>query len=66
MGQGHLQVRKSVQGGRTTVTVEPLDGVRRVDELARLLGGEQGSGENREAQLAYASRLLAEGNGKGI
>ncbi len=70
MGQGHLQVRKSVHGGRTTVTVEPLDGVRRVDELARLLGGEQGSGENRAAQVAYAKQLLAEGNvggkGKGI
>ncbi len=65
MGQGHLHVRKSVHDGRTTVTVEPLDGVRRVDELARLLGGEQGSGENRLAQVAYARQLLTEGNGEG-
>ncbi len=66
MGEGHLQVRKSVHDGRTTVTVEPLEGVRRVEELARLLGGEQGSGEDRKAQLAYAKQLLSEARGKGI
>ncbi len=66
MGDGHLQVRKSVRNERTTVTVEPLEGQRRVDELARLLGGERGSKDNRDAQLAYARQLLFEGKGKGI
>ncbi len=61
LGDGHLRVHKSVSEGRTTVSVEPLEGISRVEELARLLGGHPGSGENRDAQVAYARQLLAEG-----
>ncbi len=61
MGGAHLRVHKAVHRGRTTVSVEVLEGPRRVEELARLLGGEKGSGENREAQMAYARQLLIEG-----
>ncbi len=61
LGESHLRVHKAVSQGRTTVSVEPLKGTRRVDELARLLGGDSGTGENRDAQVAYARQLLAEG-----
>lgn len=37
----HLRVEKSVQGGKTRTTVEILDETGRVEELARMLGGEQ-------------------------
>ena len=39
-GQHHLCVRKSVQEGRTTTTITPLDSVARATEIARMLGGE--------------------------
>ena len=65
MGEGHLRVHKSVSQGRTTVSVEMLEGSPRVEELARLLGGEAGSGQNRQAQVAYARQLLAEGAASG-
>lgn len=61
LGESHLRVHKAVSQGRTTVSVEPLEGAARVQELARLLGGESGAGENRDAQVAYARQLLAEG-----
>jgi len=61
LGDGHLRVHKSVSQGRTTVSVETLADSRRVEELARLLGGDSGSGVNREAQVAYARQLLSEG-----
>jgi len=61
VGDSHLRVHKGLFEDRTTVSVEPLTGARRVDELARLLGGESGAGKNREAQVAYARQLLDEG-----
>ncbi len=63
MGESHMKVEKSIDEGRTSVTVNPLLGQARVDELARLLGGQQGAGENRDPQVAYARQLLAEGGG---
>jgi DNA repair protein RecN (Recombination protein N) len=37
----HLRVSKRRSGGRTTVGVESLDGAPRVEELARMLAGEE-------------------------
>jgi DNA repair protein RecN (Recombination protein N) len=36
----HFEIEKRVDGGRTHTTVRRLDGQGRVDELARMLGGE--------------------------
>ena len=36
----HFQIEKTVEGGRTRTTVVRLDEGRRVEELARMLGGE--------------------------
>ncbi len=55
-GRHHLKVVKRTRENRTTVGVEALDGAARLDEVARLLGGE-GAGE-RERQRAYAAELL--------
>ena len=41
MGDHHLRIAKSVQGGRSFTAVSPMDRARRVDEIARLLSGEQ-------------------------
>lgn len=57
-GQDHLKVAKHVSGGRTSVSVRKLDGEARIEEVARLLGGETGSGGDRDAQRAYARQLL--------
>jgi len=40
-GDRHLVVSKSVSGGRTRAEVLPVDGERRVAEIARMLGGEK-------------------------
>ncbi len=61
LGHSHLRVHKSIEEGRTTVSVETLAGSRRVDELARLLGGESNLGDSRDAQVAYAKQLLSQG-----
>lgn len=37
----HLRVEKSIRGGKTRTRVEALDEGSRIDELARMLGGEQ-------------------------
>jgi len=39
MADHHYGIRKSTVGGRTTTTVEPLESIGRVEELARMLGG---------------------------
>lgn len=41
MGDHHLRIAKSVQGGRSFTAVSPMDRMHRVDEIARLLSGEQ-------------------------
>jgi DNA repair protein RecN (Recombination protein N) len=51
----HLAVRKQVRGGRTKTEIEALDGRRRIDELARMLGGRQITPTSRK----HAAELLA-------
>ena len=41
MAGHHLQVLKQVSGGRTTTRIEPIDGERRVAEVARMLAGDR-------------------------
>ncbi len=54
-----IVVSKSQRGGRTTVAVEPVDGPRRVDEIARMLSGQERS----ETARRHAGELLAERSG---
>lgn len=54
-GAHHWRVSKSVKAGQTLSRVEPLDHEGRVDELARMLAGDQISDAAREA----ARELLA-------
>ena len=58
-GSDHLKVGKAVRGGRTVLTVRPLDPDGRLEEIARLLGGDGGG--DRQSQLAYAGQLLGPG-----
>jgi DNA repair protein RecN (Recombination protein N) len=51
----HFAVRKSVRDGRTSTTVEVLEGERRIEELARMLGGRQVTPTSRK----HAAELLA-------
>ncbi len=57
----HVQVRKSVTGGRTRVEADRLDPAGREAELARMLGGE----EITEATRAHAREMLAAGDPQG-
>jgi len=57
-GSRHLVVSKTSTGSRTTARVEPVDGKQREQEIARMLGGVEGS-DNR---LALAAEML--GNNK--
>ncbi len=41
MGEHHLRIAKSVREGRSYTDVSPMDWPHRVDEIARLLSGEQ-------------------------
>jgi DNA repair protein RecN (Recombination protein N) len=41
LAEAHHAVRKSVQRGRTLAVVEVLDSPSRIEEIARMLGGEQ-------------------------
>jgi DNA repair protein RecN (Recombination protein N) len=50
----HLRVAKAVRGGRTRATVTRLAGAERVDEIARMLGGEPPS----ETARRHARELL--------
>jgi len=51
----HFAVGKWVRDGRTSTAVEALDGERRIDELARMLGGREITPTSRE----HAAELLA-------
>ena len=55
MGDHHLLIAKSVRDGRSYTDVSPMDRSHRVDEIARLLSGEQIS----EAARRNAEELLA-------
>ena len=50
----HLRVAKRVAQGRTESTVQPLDGEGRMQEIARMLGGERVSATS----LAHAREML--------
>lgn len=52
----HLHVEKVAEGGLASARVRVLDGEERVEELARMLGGDPG----RETALKHAAELLAE------
>lgn len=41
MADCHFEIKKSVENGRTTTSIQALDESRIVDELARLIGGAQ-------------------------
>ncbi|MQA90773.1 MAG: DNA repair protein RecN [Gemmatimonas sp.] len=53
----HLLVTKDDAGGRTTTSVVPLNEIARVDEVARMLGGDPES----EASQRHARELLDKG-----
>lgn len=59
-GDSHWRVEKAARGGRTILTVHPLGGEARIGEIARLLGGEAGTGDTAPARLSYAAALLQE------
>jgi DNA repair protein RecN (Recombination protein N) len=53
----HLVVRKRAERGRTRTTVEPVEGASRIEEVARMLGGETIT----EAARRHARELVALG-----
>ncbi|BAS28416.1 DNA repair protein RecN [Limnochorda pilosa] len=55
LADAHYRVSKSVEGERTRVRVDRLEGEARVEELTRMLGGQAG-----EAARAHARQLLEE------
>jgi DNA repair protein RecN (Recombination protein N) len=58
-GQRHFRVAKFQAGGRTKIAVDRLDSERRVEEIARMAGGEVIS----EATRRHARSLLSAGRG---
>jgi DNA repair protein RecN (Recombination protein N) len=56
----HIRVTKSVRGGRTRATVGVLKADERMEELARMLGGDPPTA----AALRHARELLGAGRGK--
>jgi DNA repair protein RecN (Recombination protein N) len=59
LGDHHFKVSKEVRGGRTFVAVRALQGRERVDEIARMLGGEEAAAAARD----HAEAMLAEAAG---
>ncbi len=57
---GHLMVDRQVRQKRASVSVRPLKGQERVEELARMLGARRGQ----EAAREHAEQLLAEAEGE--
>ncbi len=53
----HLAVRKHERAGRTVVQVEPLEGQARLEEIARMLGGE----ETPSAEVLESAQRLMDG-----
>ena len=51
----HFFIEKQVEGGRTTVSVAPLDPEGRIEEIARMLGGSRRS----EAVVQHAREMLS-------
>ena len=59
-GDLHFFIEKRTEKGRTAVSVLPLDGEARVQELARMLGG-----NNSETVLAHAREMLGKSPASG-
>lgn len=55
-GDVHFKIEKSVSKGRTRTGILPLSGDQRIDEMARMLGGQTIT----EATLAHAREMLDE------
>jgi DNA repair protein RecN (Recombination protein N) len=53
--QGHFRVEKRAKGGRTRTCITRVEGAERVEEIARMAGGESVG----EATLEHARELLA-------
>ncbi len=53
LGDHHFKVSKDVSGGKTFIQVKPLTETERIDELAKMLGGEPVS----DASRVYAREL---------
>ena len=60
LGENHFQVHKTVQNGKTAVTVNRLTESGRIEELAKMLGGEPVS----ETSRIHAQELYARMRGK--
>jgi len=58
-GDLHFTVRKEIQGERTVIRLCHLTDEERVDELARMLGGQEGSAMARE----HAREMLSRSSG---
>lgn len=56
LAQAHYRVSKREQGGRTLTTVEALSEKERVEEVARMLGGERVS----ESALRHAKEMVGQ------
>ncbi|MBW1690700.1 MAG: hypothetical protein JRJ70_08120, partial [Deltaproteobacteria bacterium] len=54
-GEMHFLVEKEVRKGRTRTLINPLDEERRINEIARLLGGKTIS----EKTLAHAREMIS-------
>ncbi|MBW1692245.1 MAG: hypothetical protein JRJ70_16160, partial [Deltaproteobacteria bacterium] len=59
-GEMHFLVEKEVRKGRTRTLINPLDEERRINEIARLLGGETIS----EKTLAHAREMPSSPSGE--
>jgi DNA repair protein RecN (Recombination protein N) len=57
LGDHHLVVRKQAERGRTRTSVETVQGASRIEEVARMLGGETVT----EAARRHARELLQHG-----
>ena len=62
LGDHHFKVEKQVRGGRTFVAVRDLRGRERVDEIARMLGGEEAAA----AAHDHARAMLEEASDGGV
>jgi len=55
-GDHHFRISKHIKGNRTNTIIEPVKGEERVNEIARMLGGEKIT----EATLNHAREMLKE------
>ncbi len=61
LAEEHYKVEKEAKGGRTSVRVTRLDKEERVKEIARMLGGDEGSA----TASAHAKELVRQGESNG-